>query len=131
MFIHKTFHFLHIRLFLQAFPITICLCCSFPTSPIVARQFSLNFLTSPDGNLTNINACTSSFHAIVAEVQAAFINFHLDDGVTSRLNIFIPSGIYFSCFLFQAFISDFSQLITVSHNLIHFQAKTYLFSPST
>jgi hypothetical protein len=130
IFTHNTFGFLHNRLCLPAFHITIFLCCSLPTSHIVAQQFSLNFLTSPDGNFTKTSHCNASFHDIVAKVQADLISFPFDRGVISKLNIFTHSGISFSFFLFQAFISEFSQLITVSQTVIPFRAKTYLFSPS-
>jgi ACR3 family arsenite efflux pump ArsB len=130
MLIHRTLGFLPFHLCLPAFPITIFLCCSFQISHIVAQQFSLNFLTSPDGNLTNINPCNSSFQTIVAYVPADLIIFPFVIGVNSRLNIFTHSGISFNCFLFHALISDFAPQVTTSQTEIHFHANTYLFSPS-
>jgi len=97
---------------------------------MVARQFSLNFLTSQEGNFIKTNFCKSSFQAIAAVVQADFISFHLVKGVISKQNTLIPSGISFNCFLFQDCIDATSQFITTSQTLIFFQANTYLFSQS-
>jgi hypothetical protein len=107
------------------------LCWSFPTSQIVAQQFSLNFLTSQDGILIKTTFCISSLPLIVAYDHAVFISFHVEKGVTSRLNTLTHSGISFNCFLFHEAIGAVSPQITSLPTAIFFQAKTYFFSQST
>jgi len=91
----------------------------------------LNFLTSPEGNLINTTLRRASLPAILAYTHAVLISFPEENGVTSRLNIFTHSGISLSCFLFPCAIGALSQQITVSPTFAVFQARTYLFSPST
>jgi hypothetical protein len=67
---------------------------------------------------------------IVQKVHAALINFHLVNGVTSKLKIVKPSGISLSCFVQPFSNGAFSQVSIISPTLAPFHARTYLFSPS-
>jgi len=97
---------------------------------MVAQQFSSNFLTSLEGIFINTFFCCSSLPTILAYDQAVFINLPFEKGVTSNAKIFIPSGISFNCFLFQALIGESFPDITSSPTTTHFHANTYLFSQS-
>lgn len=130
MFFPSICGFFPSRLCLPAFPMTTCWCWSFPISQMVARQFSLNFLTSPEDNLMNTILSRLSLPTMLAYDHAVFMSFPEENGVTSRLNIFTHSGISLSCFLFPWTIGAWSQQMTVSPVLMVFHASTYLFSPS-
>lgn len=130
IFLPRTWGFLPSHLCLPALPMTTFWCWSFPISQMVAKQFSLNFLTSPDGNLMNMTLSITSLPTILADVHAVFMSFPEEKGVTSRLKTLTHSGISLSCFLFPWAMGAWSPQMTVSPTLIVFRARTYLFSPS-
>lgn len=130
IFFPKTWGFLPNHLCLQAFPITTCWCWSFPISQIVAKQFSLNFLTSHDGILMNTILSRASLPTIEAYDHAVLMSLPEENGVTSRLNTLTHSGISLSCFLFPWDIGALSQHKTASPTLAVFHERTYFLVPS-